>query len=219
MLTIDIESSGLDPAVDFITAVGVLNDNKVTVFSSPAKDFRNSPVEAEGKLLQSLLNFDFSYDNALLSYNGESFDIPFVRTRLLAHKLPALPFLGTEHHIDLMHYATFINGGTRISKDSAAFKFTNLYVPRNSSGAYLAAIYRQRIVSDDEHLSMWHHLSQDLFVTQRLFNKWNTYPEFEEFYTRKFPDFRTWCPKWDSSLPPRISPAVEPGEDLGGLFG
>ena len=192
MLTVDIETSGLDPTNTFITMVGTMDNDGVRIFSSPASEFRKDPQHAEKQLLQRLSNADFRFTDVLLSFNGISFDQPFLRTRMMAHKLTPPAFVATKHHIDLMLFATHLNGGTRISKDMAASKFCNLYVPKNSSGAWLASIYSQQIVTDAQHFSAIGHNSQDLITTYQMLEVWKTFPSFGKFYSSMFPNLKEW---------------------------
>jgi DNA polymerase elongation subunit (family B) len=192
VLICDIETSGLDPTVDFITMVGKMDNDGVNVFSAPASDFRNDPYAAEDNLLHRLSAANFSYTDLLITYNGFGFDLPFLTTRLMAHKIPPPAFIGIKKHLDLMLFATHINGGSRISKDMAASKYCNLYVARNSSGIWLAQIYNQKIVSDTQHVEAMGHNLQDLMVTYKMLEVWKTFPSFEKFYSAKYPDIKEW---------------------------
>jgi hypothetical protein len=190
-LVLDLETSGLDPTNNFITMVGTMDDDGVRVFSSPASEFRKDPLAAESNLLHRLSEATFKC-HSLLSFNGIYFDHPFLQTRLLAHSLPTPAFLNMKKHIDLMLFATHINGGTRISKDMAASKYCNLYVPKASSGAWLAQIYSQRIVTDSQHVGAIGHNLQDLITTYQMLEVWKTFPSFNKFYTNIFPNLEEW---------------------------
>ena len=191
---LDIESSGLDPTVDFITVVGLMGDFGLYAISSPAKQFREDPFAAEHSLLKRMGDMNFNFGEPLLTYNGLSFDLPFLKTRLMIHELPEMPF-AQANHIDLMTFATACNGGVRISKDMAASKYCNTYVPKNSSGAFLSKIYSQRIVTDDQHFGTILHNCQDLRVSRQMLDAWNPWPLFEQHYIAQYPDLRSWCPK------------------------
>ena len=195
MMTIDVESAGLDPTIDFLSVVGLMGDFGISCISSPAKQFRDDPLKAEYNLLKRMTEMNYNYNEPILTFNGAHFDLGFLKTRLMVHELPEPPFIHTPHHIDLMSFATACNGGVRISKDNAARKYCNNYVPSSSSGAYLAKIYSQRIVTDDQHFGTLMHNCQDLRVTRQMFDAWNDWPLFEQHFVAQFPDFRTWCPK------------------------
>lgn len=201
MLCLDLETSGLDPTTDFITVAGVMGDFGMHAISSPAKLFREDPLAAELNLLKRLSDMNFNFGEPLLTFNGFSFDLPFLKTRLMVHELPEPGFMSpSQHHIDLMSFATACNGGVRISKDNAASKFCNVYVPKNSSGAYLAKIYSQRIVTDDQHFGTILHNCQDLRVSRQMLDAWNPWPLFEQHYIAQYPDLRIWCPKKEKEV-------------------
>jgi hypothetical protein len=168
--------------------------------SSPAKMFREDPLKAEFSLLKRMTEMNYNFDEPLLTFNGKNFDLPFLKTRLMIHDLPEPPFMRTKHHIDLMTFATACNGGVRISKDMAASKYCNTYVPKNSSGAFLAKIYTQRIVTEDQHYGTILHNCQDLRVSKQMLDAWNGWPLFEQHYIAQYPDLRVWCPKKEVSL-------------------
>ena len=193
MLVLDLETSGLDPTVDFITMVGLMDNDGIRIFSAPANEFRSNPYAAEKKLLQNVSTAVFKPDT-VVTFNGISYDFPFLSTRFLANELVKPEFfVKSFRHIDLMQYATYLNGGIRISKDMAASKFCGLYIPhQQSSGAFLAQIYTQRIVSDAQHVSTLDHNSRDLVTTFHMLDVWKKFPSFRAFYSAKYPDINEW---------------------------
>lgn len=191
-ICLDIETDSLDPTNGVITMVGTMDKDGVRVFTSDAETFRADSYAAEDNLLHRLSDANFRYTDSLLTYNGVHFDMVFLATRLMRHKIAPPAFMGIKRHIDLMLYATHLNGGTRISKDMAASKFCGLYSPRNSSGAFLAQIYGQRIVTDLQHTETIFHNLSDVCVTSRMFDTWKSWPSFKEFYSKQFPDINEW---------------------------
>ncbi len=176
----DIETSGLSPELgSFVTAIGFLNNSGVRINTSTASLYRANFAEAERQTLRAFAPMRFEPDDVLVTFNGISFVVPFLQKRFAA-MLPGLSFSMPTKHIDLMYFAKEMNGGIRISKDMAASKFGNVYVPHNSNGAYLAEIYSTHIVSDVDHMLTQLHLAQDLFVTAQLFEKWKTFPRFRK---------------------------------------
>lgn len=81
-LVVDIETSGLNPIVDRIFAIGAMNKNSST------KIFMH---QDERKLLQEFINFiSNTKPDVLLTYNGTNFDLPFIvkRCQILKIKHP-----------------------------------------------------------------------------------------------------------------------------------
>ncbi len=174
---LDIETSGLDAKRDFITCIGILTDEGIRQISDSAACFRSNPLRAEQSILgdfyQWCHNDSISPSDTLITYNGLGFDLPFIHERGCAGVL-------TNPHIDL---SLFVKASTSryVSKDIAASKLGNLYVPSGIPGAYLARAYNSGLVTDMEHLEMLQHNAVDLVTTARLYEK-----------IRSYPDFRSW---------------------------
>lgn len=190
---LDIETSGLDPDSNWITCIGVMDDTGIYQFSSSAADFSKDPLEAEKKLLAKFLSALSVFEEwgPLVTYNGKSFDIPFIYKRLLKAKLieqlPDYAELSSTNnnplkirHIDLMEFTRKLEG-RRISKDESANKHCNLYVPRNSPGYFLARIYGTKKVTPDLHAQMLQHNALDLCTTFRMYETFKTFDDFKEF--------------------------------------
>jgi uncharacterized protein YprB with RNaseH-like and TPR domain len=95
VLFLDIETAGLS-ANTYLFLVGMMyaNANGFHVEQVFARDY----TEEKGVLLhvhETMGRFD-----TIVTYNGASFDIPFIRTRMAVHRLPELPPVGS---VDLLH--------------------------------------------------------------------------------------------------------------------
>jgi uncharacterized protein YprB with RNaseH-like and TPR domain len=95
VLFLDIETAGLS-ANTYLFLVGMMyaNGNGFHVEQVFARDY----TEEKGVLLhvhETMSRFD-----TIVTYNGASFDIPFIRTRMNVHRIPELPPVGS---VDLLH--------------------------------------------------------------------------------------------------------------------
>jgi uncharacterized protein YprB with RNaseH-like and TPR domain len=94
-LFLDIETAGLS-ANTYLFLVGMMyaNGNGFQVEQVFARDY----TEEKGVLLhvhETMGRFD-----TVVTYNGASFDLPFIRTRMAVHRIPELPPVGS---VDLLH--------------------------------------------------------------------------------------------------------------------
>jgi uncharacterized protein YprB with RNaseH-like and TPR domain len=95
VLFLDIETAGLS-ANTYLFLVGMMyaNGNGFHVEQVFARDY----TEEKGVLLhvhETMSRFD-----TIVTYNGATFDIPFIRTRMAVHRIPELPPVGS---VDLLH--------------------------------------------------------------------------------------------------------------------
>jgi DNA polymerase elongation subunit (family B) len=189
---LDIETSGLDPAQNFVVCIGVASADGVQQFSAPARDWNHNPWKAEKSILEAaeaLVYSTIPNKKFLVSFNGESFDVPFLQNRLDGYHLKG--FLATmvgggtpdrpTQHIDLMKFVKQC-AGRFMAKDDAFHKFGDLYTPRNSSGAFTARIYNSGVATDVEHLEMLQHNAIDCCSTLRFFESMLRFPDFRAFY-------------------------------------
>lgn len=80
---LDIETTGLNRSKDIIYLIGVLYlDNDVWIL----KQYFANTIDKEKDLLIKFIS-DISTFNKLITYNGDSFDLPFIDHRMKHHKL------------------------------------------------------------------------------------------------------------------------------------
>ena len=104
VLFLDIETAGLS-ANTYLFLVGLMyaNGNGFHVEQVLARDY----TEEKGVLLhvhETMSRFD-----TIVTYNGATFDIPFIRTRMAVHRIPELPPVGS---VDLLHASRRVFRGT-----------------------------------------------------------------------------------------------------------
>ena len=197
MITLDIETTGLYPSPtpeavrqgtteDYIVAIGCMDEFGIQIFSAPFDTYKVSLELAEKECLRAFSNYFMEMDTSnLLSYNGLSFDNPFISSKFLKHgsetQSNTAKLLLDTPHIDLMGYAQFVTG-RRLSKDDACRKLANLYVPRKSEGLWNARIYKNpQLLTENDHLEMLQHNATDLTATTRLYNVVKHFPDFAEW--------------------------------------
>ncbi|WP_243343005.1 ribonuclease H-like domain-containing protein [Anaerococcus sp. AGMB09787] len=86
-IVLDIETTGLDSSVDTLVVLGLVfrEDKKAYTIQYFAED-----DSEEERLLRIYL--EKSAEKEIITYNGDTFDIPFLNNRLIAHKLlPIFP--------------------------------------------------------------------------------------------------------------------------------
>lgn len=95
VLFLDIETAGLS-ANTYLFLVGMMyaNGNGFHVEQVFARDY----TEEKGVLMH--VHDTMSRFDTVVTYNGASFDLPFIRTRMAVHRLPELPPVGS---VDLLH--------------------------------------------------------------------------------------------------------------------
>jgi uncharacterized protein YprB with RNaseH-like and TPR domain len=97
---VDTETTGLAGGTGtyaFLVGVGVFEDERFTVHQFFMRDYHEEPAQlhAVGELLDGL--------EAVVSFNGKSFDMPLLETRFIMNRQP--PRLSDAPHLDLLPVA------------------------------------------------------------------------------------------------------------------
>jgi uncharacterized protein YprB with RNaseH-like and TPR domain len=96
LLYLDIETCGLSAAPVFLVGLGFAVDRNIVFRQLFARDYAE-----ERALLEEVARVAKEFD-ALVTFNGKTFDAPFLRDRATLHRLPfALP----QPHLDLLWMA------------------------------------------------------------------------------------------------------------------
>jgi uncharacterized protein YprB with RNaseH-like and TPR domain len=93
IVILDIETSSLEADAGIVVGAGLLPETGMSEY------FEAKRTEQEKSLLVKLLRRLEPYD-AIVTWSGRGFDIPFLTTRLLKQALDPLPLLG-KVHLDL----------------------------------------------------------------------------------------------------------------------
>ncbi|MDF1545598.1 MAG: ribonuclease H-like domain-containing protein [bacterium] len=97
LLFFDTETTGLggSGAVAFLIGVGSVTESGFEVRQYLIPDFGD-----ESAMLELLLD-EFSADKTLVSFNGKSFDLPLLESRMIINR--AARKVAHKHHIDILH--------------------------------------------------------------------------------------------------------------------
>jgi uncharacterized protein YprB with RNaseH-like and TPR domain len=92
----DLETCGLSNAPVFLAGTMHWNGSDYVVRQYFARDYAE-----EAALVDELARYLAGFDT-VISYNGKSYDVPFLADRALLHHVP---FTRPAHHVDLVHHA------------------------------------------------------------------------------------------------------------------
>ncbi len=94
MLFMDIETTGLGSTPLFLIGVMTVEDDAFAIRQYLARDYTEEPA-----VLRSFIA-EMEAKQMLVTFNGKSFDMPYIRTRAAYHRLDAL---SAPAHFDLLH--------------------------------------------------------------------------------------------------------------------
>ena len=148
-LFFDIETTGLHRHYSHLYLIGVLcqiDDNWQLI-----QWFAEKPSD-EPMILQAFLSY-LDSDSRLIHYNGDSFDVPYVKAKCEAYKIPG-DILNTCQSIDLYRrirpYQKHLDLERLTQKDAERFLGINREDP--FSGEQLIQVYKEYLTSADERL-------------------------------------------------------------------
>lgn len=181
------EGMGLSPLTGFIVAIGVYDTERekgAVYFSGPGVKIKNSEEDGikyeamgEKEMLEQFWKVAAACTE-FVSFNGRSFDAPFLVIRSMAHLVvPTKDLLSNRYlsmqrgtaHIDLMDQLTFY-GATRFRKSLHLFcRALGIKSPKASgtTGDDVAALYR-----DKKYIDIARYNAGDLFATAALYKRW-----------------------------------------------
>lgn len=119
---IDIETTGLSRAYSSIYLIGVLYYAKVRDIWTLTQYFAEN-IEQEGAILFEFIRFISDYDK-IITYNGDSFDIPFINQRL--DKLNIQYNISKDNSVDL--YRLVKNNKLYMNLDNLKLKTLEKYL-------------------------------------------------------------------------------------------
>jgi len=96
ILYLDIETAGLSCCTVFLVGIMFLDQGDLVIKQYFARDYAE-----EGAMLYRL-NQDLTAFKLLITFNGKSFDVPFLEARMAIEKIA---FRAGMEHLDLLHHA------------------------------------------------------------------------------------------------------------------
>ena len=96
IMFLDIETTGLSSTPLFLVGLAYFDGEGFVIDQLFARDYSE-----EANLLHHFSEFAPEFD-ILVTFNGKSFDAPFVRDRMIYHRKP---FRWTQTHIDILHHS------------------------------------------------------------------------------------------------------------------
>ena len=186
ILSFDIETTGLigefkpvgEPETR-ITCIGFASDSGIQQFSSPPDAWNAGPDAAERSLLHRFSESRLLCNGGdIVTYNGASFDFPLLKERLAKHNLDSLP--GDFLHIDQMDF-TLLLPKYRCTKEDAAAKYADLYIPKTITSAFSARAYLHKKVTPRIHMQMLQHNAIDVTATLAYHHELSSYPDYGAF--------------------------------------
>ncbi len=182
---------GFSPLTGEIVAVGVLDidkDKGGVYFQSPEK--KSERFEEEGMTFEALDEAGIlrkfwdiaSRYQVFVTFNGRSFDVPFLMVRSAAHKIPPTKnlmfgrYLNQQHadaiHIDLFDQLTFQGAVRRKGGLHLWCRAFGIKSPKadDITGDDVSALFKKK-----KYLEIARYNAGDLKATRELFEVWNTY--------------------------------------------
>lgn len=171
-----------------VVAIGMLNPDTgrgVMLFQSgdeKIEDFEENGLlyeaGSEKELLEKFWDMVKVYGQ-IITFNGRSFDIPFLMTRSAINKVPATRnFLGyrynSREHCDLMEQLTFYGATRKFSLDFFAKSFgIKSSKEEGIDGSMITELYKEK-----KYPEIAKYCHRDLLTTKELFEYWNKYLRF-----------------------------------------
>jgi len=185
-ISLDLETTGLigdskpkDEPETRITCVGICTETGVQQFSAPPAMWNASQDDAEKYLLAKFSNTRLLESGVdIITYNGNSFDFPLLNARLEHFGLPKL--ISDFLHVDQMDF-TLLHGKYRVSKEEAAAKFADMYVPKTTRAVFFARAYMFGMVTPRIHAQMLQHNAVDVTTTWSYHSEMLVYPDYQKF--------------------------------------
>lgn len=177
-----IEEAGVKAVFPHITCIGIAQDNGIQQFTSPWSLWNSNPAEAETSLLRRFTDSRLlDQADEVITYNGNSFDIPLLEERMKKNDLGALP--SQFIHFDQMDF-TLLSQKYRCTKEEAAARYADMYVPKTTRAVFCARAYLYKKVTPEIHMSMLSHNAMDVCTTWTYHHKMLGYPDYDAFISK-----------------------------------
>jgi uncharacterized protein len=163
IVILDIETSSLEADAGVIVGAGLMSEEGKSEYFQARKTTEEKPLLT--KLLKRLESFD-----VIVTWSGRGFDIPFLTTRLLKHKMDPRPIL-RKLHLDLNEVVKSRLRLTFTYLDHVC-EFFEIKRDRGPMGLDVPHLFMRGLEGDEEALgSIRNHCLDDLRVTREVFLK------------------------------------------------
>jgi hypothetical protein len=188
------DGMGLSPLTGEIVAIGVLDyhqDKGVVYYQAPESDERESTEEnytfkptSEKDMLQSFWQGALKYDH-FITFNGRSFDIPFLNLRSAIHNIkPSKDLMRGRYlyqqNVDAMHIDLFDQfgyyGSTR--KNGSIHMYCRAFGVDSPKDKGVKGDDVARLFKEKKYLDIARYNVDDLKATAGLYEKWDKYLRF-----------------------------------------
>jgi len=160
---LDAETTGFSNTPLFLLGIMYFDGESFVIDQLFARDYSE-----ETHLLQYFSEFASKFD-ILVTFNGKSFDAPFIRDRMVYHRRP---FEWTQTHVDILHHSR------RRWKDelpNCKLQTLESYICQRRRvgdvpGALVPDVYREFVRSGDTRLlaDVFHHNALDVITLAEL---------------------------------------------------
>lgn len=192
------EGLGFSPLTGQIVAIGVYDNlrNKGVVYyqapEQPAENFSEGDftfkIKTEAEMLESFWRGIVGY-RELVSFNGRSFDVPFLLLRSAIYGIkPSLDLMSNRYlnyqnsfakHIDLLDQLTFYGAVKRRGNLHLYCQALGINSPKAKgiTGDDVGELFRAK-----KYLEIARYNSWDLIATSELFKRWDEILRFKKSY-------------------------------------
>lgn len=169
---LDIETSNLNADFGFVICAVVkeYNNNNLKIFRIDNYKGWNTAKYNDKEMIKDIVKELNKYDG-VITYNGRNFDLPFLRSQIIAYDLEHLPSL---FHVDV-YYATKYRLRLHNSKLNTLITFLNTYRSGKKRLEEKTAInslyYKQAITGDKKGINkLVHHCVKDVVALEQCYD-------------------------------------------------
>lgn len=188
---------GFSPLTGEVVAIGVLDaeaDKGAAYFQSPGQEqeaFEENGVKYEAgtekEILEKFWNV-VNYCNEFISFNGRTFDVPFLMVRSAIHRvkptkdLMSHRYLSSQrfgaHHIDLLDQLTFYGA---VRRKGSLHLWCNAFGIKSPKSDGITGDLVTELFKNKEYLKIAQYNVGDLHATKELYNYWKKYLDHNVF--------------------------------------
>lgn len=188
---------GFSPLTGEVVAIGVLDaevDKGAVYFQSPGQEqeaFEENEVKYEAgtekEILEKFWNV-VNYCNEFISFNGRTFDVPFLMIRSAIHQIKPTKdlmshrYLSSQrfgaYHIDLLDQLTFYGA---VRRKGSLHLWCNAFGIKSPKSDGITGDLVTELFKNKEYLKIAQYNVGDLHATKELYNYWKKYLDHNVF--------------------------------------